>query len=438
MLTSPKVVGKIQFEFALKNPDRRKYITEKDIDKDIRGMFNYFSNVKKRAVNMFDYFEGKINKDKLVNLILEDGSIADDKEIDKRKKDYLKYIEKSNLWKGFISFDDREYIDTSIELSNLEQKVVKEVMPKFLRYCGFVDPKKMSYQIAVHTNTNHYHFHFSFIEKEPNYKCANGEIGYRRKGEISEKEFNFFKNEIIHTIDRHREFTPLVISSNNQIEELKKYFKPGERNFVLRNIDDIVLEENLLRLGKMLSEKRKDKNTKIKYNSIYDKEIKELTKSIKKYLFNNKNSELYKKDKEFHESLNKINNYFYSINNENNIKKKRYMSDYSKKKEEYIDNYVYNAIVNHASYKFSRLKDKNKGISDNEILQEAILKAYKRNKKQSKYDILVNYLSNKNKSNQYKTKYKVEQSIKKINEEMDEAVSEFSKLFETDKNNSNC
>ena len=34
MLTSPKVVGKIQFEFALKNPDRRKYITEKDIDKD--------------------------------------------------------------------------------------------------------------------------------------------------------------------------------------------------------------------------------------------------------------------------------------------------------------------------------------------------------------------------------------------------------------------
>ena len=70
-------------------------------------------------------------------------------------------------------------------------------------------------------------------------------------------------------------------------------------------------------------------------------------------------------------------------------------------------------------------------------MQEAILKAYKKNKKQSKYDLLVSYLSSTNKSNQFKTKYKVEQSIKKINEEMDEAVSEFSKLFETEKNNSN-
>ena len=51
--------------------------------------------------------------------------------------------------------------------------------------------------------------------------------------------------------------------------------------------------------------------------------------------------------------------------------------------------------------------------------------------------MLVSYLSSTNKSNQFKTKYKVEQSIKKINEEMDEAVSEFSKLFETEKNNSN-
>ena len=69
----------------------------------------------------------------------------------------------------------------------------------------------------------------------------------------------------------------------------------------------------------MLYDIRSDKSGKIKYNSIYNKEIKELTKNIKKYLFKDRNSELYKKDTEFKESLNKINNYFYSITKENNI-----------------------------------------------------------------------------------------------------------------------
>ena len=180
----------------------------------------------------------------------------------------------------------------------------------------------------------------------------------------------------------------------------------------------------------MLYDIRSDKSGNIKYNSIYNKEIKELTKNIKKYLFKNKNSELYKKDAEFKDSLNKINNYFYSITKENNISLKKYKSDYSINKQNYIDNYVYNAIVNHAFYKFGKLKGKKNNISDNDILQEAILKIYKKNRKQTKYDLFLNYISNTSKENKYKNKYKVEQSIKKINDEMEEAVSEFSKLFE--------
>jgi hypothetical protein len=38
---------------------------------------------------------------------------------------------------------------------------------------------------------------------------------------------------------------------------------------------------------------------------------------------------------------------------------------------------------------------------------------YNKNKKQSRYTILVNYLSNINKNNQFKNRYKIEQSIKK-------------------------
>ena len=430
-MTSPKVIVKCKFDLALNNPDRGIYVSKSNYKKNIKGMFNYFSDIKKRAVNMFDYFEGKINQDGNVNLVIESGEYATDKEVEIRKMEYVNYIEKSNLWKGVVSFDDREYIDSSIEIPELEKKIVKDIFPRFFRYCGFKDPNKMSYQIAFHSNTDHYHFHFSFIEKEANYIQSNGEVGYRRKGVISNKELDYLKNEILHAIDRHREFTPLVKNTNEKIDELKKYFKPSERNYALRNIDDLLLEENLLRLGKLLSDYRKDKEGRIKYNSIYNKEIKKLTKSIKDYLFNNKRSELYMKDSEFRESLDKINEYFYSIQKDNHINKKNFKSEYSKTKQEYVDNYIYNAIVNHAFNKFSYYKKTNKGISDDEVLQEAILKLYKKNKKLSKYDILVNYLSNKNKNDKYKSKYKIEQSIKKINEEMEEAVSEFSKLFQS-------
>lgn len=431
-MTSPKIVFKQQFQLSLNSPDRFRKISDIGARNEINAMFNYFSNVKKRAINMYDYFQGKIGKEKLVNIVMENGKYATEEELEKRKKESLKYFKNSNIYKGFVSFNN-DYIDSSIELSELEKLVVKEVFPAFFRKCGFVDSKKMQYQIAIHTNTNHYHFHYSFMEKEPNYYLSNGKIGYRRRGMINNEEIKFLKNEIIHAIERHKEFTPLVISTNKEIEELKKYFKPGERNFILRNYEDLVLEENILKLGKLLYEKRNGNTKKIKFNSINDKEINKLTKSIKNYLFNNKKSELYKKESEFKDSLNKINDYFYKLNIDNHVSRKKYKSKYVEDKKEYIDNYVFNAIVNNAMYKYSNLVKQNKNIiNDKDIIQEAVLKMYRKNKKQSKIDILVNYLSNSNKKNQFKNKYKIEQSIKKINEEMEEATSEFSKLFTND------
>ena len=430
MTKSPKVIFRSSFKFALDHPDRPFTYTEASAKNMIGGMYNYFSNVKKRAMDMFDYFEGKINKDSTVNLVLENGKYATRDEIEKRKKAYLNYFKKSNLWQGIISFDN-DYINESIELEQLEKKIVKEVLPRFFKKCGFKDIDKISYQVALHTNTDNYHFHISFIEKEPNYICDNGKITYRRKGVLSKKEKDFLKREIIHVIDRHREFTPLVVSNNKNIEELKKYFKSGTRNFVLKNYDDLVLEENILRLGKLLYEKRNGKSKRIKFNSIYDKEIKDLTKSIKKYLFKDRKSSLYKQDKEFKKSLNDINNYFYKINKENHIKS-RFKSDYSLKKEEYVDNYIYNAIVNHACYKYSKLKESKFYLKDDDVIKEAVLKLYKKNHKQSKSEILINYLKNSNDKLKYKNKYKIEESIKNINLEMEEAKTEFSKLFQSD------
>lgn len=434
MTKTPKVVFKSRFEFALEHPDRKINRTDVSARNIIGGMYNYFSNVKKRAMNMFDYFEGRINKIERANLVLENGKYATKEDIEKRKKDYVKYFKKSNLWQGIISFDN-EYINESIELESLEKKMVKEVLPRFFRKCGFKDIDKMSYQIALHTNTKHYHFHISFIEKAPNYICDNGSIKHRRKGVLSSAEKNFLKNEVIHMIDRHKEFTPLVISSNEKIEEIKKYFKPNTRNFILYNYDDLILEENILRLGSLLDKKRNGKSSKIKFNSIYDKEIKDLTKNIKNYLFNNKKSELYKHNKEFNNSINNINEYFLKISKENNIKAK-YESDYSKNKRQYVDNFVYNAIVNSALYKYEKVKRKSKLIKSDDIINEAIFKMYKKNHKQSKSEILINYLKNNNDKLKFKNKYKIEVSIKNINYEMEEAQKEFSKLFQNENNKS--
>ncbi|MEG1506819.1 MAG: hypothetical protein RR478_04925, partial [Bacilli bacterium] len=52
-----------------------------------------------------------------------------------------------------------------------------------------------------------------------------------------------------------------------------------------------------------------------------------------------------------------------------------------------------------------------------------------KNIKQSRYNILYNYLSNSN-GKKYMNKHKVVSAIKSINSELEEAQREFSKLFE--------
>ena len=79
--------------------------------------------------------------------------------------------------------------------------------------------------------------------------------------------------------------------TNEDIDYLKSYFNPKEKNFILKNISEIYVEEDILKLGELLKEYREKYNQssdKIKYNSIKNdrlgQEIKTLTKRIKKYL----------------------------------------------------------------------------------------------------------------------------------------------------------
>ena len=427
MTKSPKVIFNSIFTLALNNPDS-KYKNHSKSIKRVQKMYDYYTNEEKRAMSMYDYYTGKLTKENTMNLIIEDGSFANEKEVEKRKKLAVKYLENSNLWQGVLSFNN-DYINENIDIHKLEKELATNILPKFFKRCGFKDTNKMFYQLALHADTDNLHFHFSFMEKEPNYIYHKNKIGYRRSGELSQNEIDFLKSQVVHTIEKEKIYTPLLKETNKDIEELKKYFSPKERNYLLRDKKDLILEEKILRLGQLLYKERYDNDSKIKYGSIKDKEIINLTKDIKNYLFSKNNDNFKLEYNNFKESLNKINNYFYKINEDNNIKDIVVDTTLTDSKNKYIDNYIYNAIVNYANYNYKKESKNVTKIKENDIIQEIILKHYLDNKKQTRKDILKTYFTNTNSKQKFRNKQEIENAIKSINDEMDEAQKEFSKLF---------
>ena len=427
MTKSPKVIFNSIFTLALNNPDS-KYKNHSKSIKRVQKMYDYYTNEEKRAMSMYDYYTGKLTKENTMNLIKEDGTFATEKEVEKRKKLAVKYLENSNLWQGVLSFNN-DYINENIDIHKFEKELATNILPKFFKRCGFKDTNKMFYQLALHTDTDNLHFHFSFMEKEPNYIYHKNKIGYRRSGELSQNEIDFLKSQVVHTIEKEKIYTPLLKETNKDIEELKKYFSPKERNYLLRDKKDLILEEKILRLGQLLYKERYDNDSKIKYGSIKDKEIINLTKDIKNYLFSKNNDNFKLEYNNFKESLNKINNYFYKINEDNNIKDIVVDTTLTDSKNKYIDNYIYNAIVNYANYNYKKESKNITKIKENDIIQEIILKHYLDNKKQTRKDILKTYFTNTNSKQKFRNKQEIENAIKSINDEMDEAQKEFSKLF---------
>lgn len=422
-MSSPNVVVKNMFTPSFKNLNHM-YKTTNQVHNATMNMFDYYANEKKKAFFMLDYFSGKIGKDKEMNIMFENGEYATKDEIEKRKKQYAKYIENSNIYKLVISFPEK-YLEENVDIKKFEKDLAKHIIPMFLKKCGFDDIKNMSYQFSLHTNTDNLHFHLSFTEKKPNYKrTSNKELVYRHAGKLDQKELGFLKNEIEHYIHKEQVFTPLLKETNQEIEELKKYFNPKDKNFLLNDKSDILLEEKIIKLGKLLEEKRESSNNRIKFNSIKNKEIRELTKEIKNNIFSKRDTELYVDYQKFKNSLNEINKYFNEVAKKNHSK---IVDDsFIKSKQKYLDNYVLNAIVNYARYK---------KISDSKIIQEAVYQEYKKNKAKGKFNILKNYLSSSNRRQQFVSKYKIKEAVRNINDELEDAEKEFDKLFKEDKEN---
>ncbi len=430
-MSSPKVIFNCRFTHAFNR--KEAHYTKKQIEglkKKIARKFDYFSNEEKRVMNLFEYYVGNLTKKETMNLVIENGTYASPAEIERRKKRFIRYAEKSNLWQGVISFNN-DYLTQNITLQDLEQEVIKNVLPRFFKKMGFKDVNKMAYNLSLHTDTDNLHIHFSFIEKQPNYIYYNKKVDYRRKGELTQEEIDFLKNEVVIAVERNQFLSPMITITNDEIEKLKKHFNPKEKNFILYDKKDLLLEEKILRVGKLLYQERKNKFKRIKYNSLKNEEIKSLIKDIKQYLFTSK-GEFYDDYVSFKNSLNNINNYLYNINVDNNVTKINIDKTIVDTKEKYADNYILNAIVNHADYFFKKNSKLYHTLNEDDILREIFLKEYKKNKQQTRATILENYLTNTVKNQKYKNRYQIRNAIRNINNEMEEAQKEFSKLFQPD------
>ena len=192
-------------------------------------------------------------------------------------------------------------------------------------------------------------------------------------------------------------------------------------------------------------ENNNQNSKKIKYNSIKNnelgKEIKKLTNEIKKYLLNDETSMICDYKDNIEEDLKKLNNYFNLLNENNNIKEFIYNNSIINKKEEYIDNYILNSIVNHSLYKYNHISMivKNKKSEDNITFEDLIQEiAYQNNKYQYTNDkerrkiVLDNYFKETTNNLKFPSKYQMEKALKNINYEMEKASQEFSKLFNYD------
>lgn len=420
MTKSPNVVFNGMYTLGFNNPSN--HIKNKNkIVKRATDMYDYYSTEEKRAVSMFDYYTGKLTKDDEMNLIIENGKYATKKEIEIRKKKIVKYLENSNLWQGVISFDN-DYINCNIDIHKLEKEMVTKVLPMFFKKCGFKDAKKMFYQLSLHTDTDNLHFHFSWMEKEPNYINAKGNLCYRQKGTLSENEINFLKNELAHTIEKEKIYTDKIITINNELDELKTFFDPNEKNYLLKNKEDLFLEARIYELGKRLDEIEKNNEGKIYYNTINDKEVKKIVRYIKYHLLNHREDFKCEYIK-FKESLKDLNYYFSMYNNKNGINNETFDFSYTKSKEKRVMDMIGNFSVNTA---------KTKRITEEDYLKMIIHNSYKKGKLINRKQILNNYLFTK-KSKQEKhnlvNSVEIKNAVKKLNQEMDKSADEFSDLF---------
>ena len=353
------------------------------------------------------------------------------------------YLEDSNVNLAVLSLY-QEYVDENINIDDLQREVAMKIMPKFLKYCGYEKPdKNLEWVVSLHCDReNNYHFHIAWIEKNKCYKLKNNTLGHRYKLKLDENENNFMKRQVSLSIERNKLYRPALIKINEDIEHLQSYFNPKDKNFTLKNISNLDLEEDIVRLGFLLIQVRNADKKYIKYGSLpkneVGKEIRYITNEIKNKLFSS-NVGLNLSKKEIKESIENLNNIFLGIDKRNNISNIGFESAFDNKmikgKIEKADNYILNAIVNHALYNYDRsIKKKNKvtnKISLEDLINEIAIMVYKKNNdyQKNKQKFRIKTLENYFIYGSYKNYDKLSSSLRRLSKDSDEAAKQFYEIL---------
>lgn len=426
----------------------------KEIKKYICGFYDYSRDEKKAKSSMLDYFMGgkksedimernKMRREKMA--MLKDGAFIKDDMVENMQENWSDYLEDSNANLAVLSLY-QDYVDENIDIDDLQKEVATKIMPKFLKYCGYQEPEKnLEWVVSLHCDReNNYHFHIAWIEKNKCYKLKNNKLGHRYKLKLDENENNFMKRQVSLSIERGKLYRPALIKINEDLEHLQNYFNPKDRNFTLKNISDIDLEEDIVRLGYLLTQVRDTDKKYIKYGSLpkneIGKEIRILTQEIKDKLFNSK-SELKLSKSEVNESIEKLNDIFIDIDKKNNISNIGFQSAYENKmikdKLEKADNYILNAIVNHALYNYDynkgKANKKTSKISLEDIINEVAIIIYKDknnkyylvNKKKFKLKVLENYFI----YGGYRNHDKMSNALRRLSKNSDDAAEKFYEML---------
>ena len=426
----------------------------KELKKYILGFYDYSRDETKAKTSMFDYYMGskktesvmeknKMRREKMA--MLKDGTFIKDDMVDDMKNNWSEYLEDSNVNLAVLSLY-QDYVDENIVIDDLQKEVATKIMPKFLRYCGYQEPEKnLEWVVSLHCDReNNYHFHIAWIEKNKCYKLKNNKLGHRYKLKLDDNENNFMKRQVSLSIERSKLYRPALIKINEDLEYLQSYFNPKDRNFTLKNISDLYLEEDIVRLGYLLTQIRDTNKKYIKYGSLprneIVKEIRVLTNEIKDKLFDCK-SELRLSKSQVDESIEKLNNIFLDIDKKNNISNAGFESAFDNKmikdKLEKSDNYILNSIVNHAlyNYKYDKGKTNKKSskISLEDIIGEIAIIIYKdkinknylNNKKKFRIKTLENYFI----YGEYKNHDKLSNALRRLSKDSDDAAKQFYEML---------
>lgn len=431
--------------------DKKEY--SKELKKYVLGFYDYSRDEKKSYSSMIGYFMGeKKSNDIMIQnqmrreemAMLKDGTFIKDDMVDDMKKDWSNYLENSNTQLAVLSLY-QDYVDENINVKDLQKEIATSILPKLFKYCGYENPKKnLEWIVSLHTDReNNYHFHIAWVEKNKSYRYYNNKLGFKRKLKLSDSENNFMKRQVSLSVERNKLYRPALIKINGELEHLQKYFNPKDQNFTLKNISNLDLEEEIVRLGFLLSEVRNTNKKYIKYNSLprneIGNEIRELTRDIKKKLFSS-SSNLSLSKKEVNKSIEELNNMFLDIDKRNNISNIGFESAFDNKmikdKLEKADNYILNSIANHALYNYDYNNGKSSKKSDkitlNDVIGEISIIIYKKNgkhylKNRKKYrlKLLENYFI----YGEYNNKDTLSNALNRLSKDSDHSAKKFYEML---------